>query len=295
MAKALADIQLIDLVPSSIKGDPTIAAIAAAVEPELQAVREAIPNVLLWSRIDYLPEAIIDMLGWRMHVDFWRPDLPLEFKRNLVKSSVRWHKKKGTPWAVRTVLDDMGYSDIELIEEFAVRNAWNAAGGHRLDGTWNLDGSVYLVPLSDVTDLPYMPHWAYFALRVNLAGATRANFMDEVKAAVDMAKRAVCWPMYIYFLDIELDAAPAYVTQGALVIESAMRPHFDELLLDGTWNLGTDAHIVRLDGTLYLDGTWSLGDIVPAVVPAYLYDRRLASSAALVMDWNIPVPVTVDE
>lgn len=295
MGKALADIQLRDLIPSSIRGDATIAAIAAAVEPELQAVNQAIPSVLLWSRINELPEEIIDLLGWQFHCDFWRPDLDLDAKRRLVLSSYRWHKKKGTPWAVRTVLADMGYSDVELIEEFTVRNAWHAAGGHQLDGTWTLDGSVYLVPLTDVTDLPFMPHWAYFALRINLAGASRANFMDEIKAAVTMAKREVCWPIYLYFLALEYDAGPAYTAGGSLVLDTQLRPHFDELLLDGTWSIGVDAHVVRLDNTLVVDGTWLLGEMVPAVVHEYLYDRRLSSSAGVVMRSVIPAAVTVED
>lgn len=295
MAKELAAVQLIDLIPSSIRSDATIAAIAAAVDPELQAINQAIPNVLLWPRINELPDQIVDLLGWQLHADFWRPDLSLATKRNLVKSSLRWHKKKGTPWAVRTVLDDMGYSDVELVEEFTVRNVWNAAGGHRLDGTWTLDGSVYLVPLSDVTDLPYMPNWAYFALKINLAGATRANFMDEIKAAVTMAKRGVCWPIYLYYLAVDFDCEPEYAAEGHLVLETQLRPHFDELLLDGTWSIGADAHVVRLDGTLFLNGTWCLGDIVPAVVHEYLYDRRLSSYAVVVMRSVIPVPVTVED
>ncbi|NMB19201.1 MAG: phage tail protein I, partial [Erysipelothrix sp.] len=59
----------------------------------------------------------VDLLAWQFHVDFYDPALSLTAKRNLVKSSILVHKRKGTPWAVRQVCNDaFGYA--EIIEWF---------------------------------------------------------------------------------------------------------------------------------------------------------------------------------
>lgn len=106
----IVTIRLIDLVPPSIRDDPEVQAAAAALEGELQAVTAAIPTTLLISRIDALPEDVIDLLAWQWHVDFYEPGISLAQKRTLVKTSIAQHRKKGTPWAVeqvvKAILDD---------------------------------------------------------------------------------------------------------------------------------------------------------------------------------------------
>ncbi len=97
-------IRLIDLVPPSIRDDPEVQAAAAALEGELQAVTAAIPSVLLISRIDELPEDVIDLLAWQWHVDFYEPTLPLAKKRALVRQSIPWHRRKGTSGAVQEMV-----------------------------------------------------------------------------------------------------------------------------------------------------------------------------------------------
>ena len=67
-----------------------------------------------------MPEAVIDLLAWQWHVDFYepfKPNLSLQTKRELVKSSIRWHRKKGTPWAVKEILRQLGFK-AELKEWF---------------------------------------------------------------------------------------------------------------------------------------------------------------------------------
>lgn len=93
----IKDIRLLDLIPSSIRGDPTVQAAAAALDGELVKVTDAIQNVLMFSRIDVLPEPVLDLLAWQLHVDFYEPvGFSIEKKRALVKQSIDWHRHKGT-------------------------------------------------------------------------------------------------------------------------------------------------------------------------------------------------------
>ena len=63
MAKNLHDLSLQDILPSSIRDDYQVYAAAKALDPELQGVSRDIRETLILSRIDELPEAVIDLLA----------------------------------------------------------------------------------------------------------------------------------------------------------------------------------------------------------------------------------------
>lgn len=93
-----------DYLPGALKQDPKIKAIAEAVTKEALAVSGEIENVLIYSRIDELPEALIDILAYDMHVDWYDYSFSLKVKRDILKSSVKVHKKMGTKYAVEKAL-----------------------------------------------------------------------------------------------------------------------------------------------------------------------------------------------
>jgi phage tail P2-like protein len=96
MSKTLAQIHLRDLLSPSISADPVMDSGAAGTDPELQRALADIPLTLIYSAIDTLDEAALDLLAWGFHVDFYRPDLALAKKRDLVKGALPWHIVKGT-------------------------------------------------------------------------------------------------------------------------------------------------------------------------------------------------------
>ena len=105
MAKDYLGISLLDIMPDSIRGDPQVQAAAKALDAELARVAEDIRENLLISRIDELPESVLDLLAWQWHVDFYQPlGMQIETKRKLIKESIAWHRIKGTPAAVEKVM-----------------------------------------------------------------------------------------------------------------------------------------------------------------------------------------------
>jgi len=113
----LYTITLEDLLPHSILSDEKVVFAAKSLDGEMGSVSSSIFEALILSRIDELPAEIVDLLAWQFHVDFYDPALSLTAKRNLVKSSILVHKRKGTPWAVKQVCNDaFGYA--EIIEWF---------------------------------------------------------------------------------------------------------------------------------------------------------------------------------
>ena len=107
MAKDLINLSLQHIAPSSIRDDKTVSAAIKAIDPELNSVSHDICEAFILSRIDELPEVLIDLLAWQWHVDYYEPDLPLATKRSLVKTSIAWHRIKGTPQAVAQLVTQL--------------------------------------------------------------------------------------------------------------------------------------------------------------------------------------------
>jgi phage tail P2-like protein len=111
------NVDLLDILPESLKQDPQVQAMCAAITPQLQAVSNAIIECVLLPRIDELPREVLDLLAWHLHVDFYNASYPVETKRQLVKNSLAWHKRKGTPSAVEELITAV-FGDGEVEEWF---------------------------------------------------------------------------------------------------------------------------------------------------------------------------------
>lgn len=108
---------ILKLLPYSLRQDPVLEAIAEATEMQLkQAYQEAgvVSNLV---NIDEMPDELLDLLAFEKHVDFYQANLPIDQKRNLVKSSISLHRKKGTPAAIQQVFNKLAL-DSKLKEWF---------------------------------------------------------------------------------------------------------------------------------------------------------------------------------
>lgn len=123
-------VKLTDILPRNLAADKTVAALSAVVENALNDTTKRVSELVLYARIDELDEGTIDALAWQFHVDFYDVGVSLETKRKLVRSAIKDHKYKGTPWAVRSVVRSI--RDDVKVEE------WNQYGGNpyhfRLNG-----------------------------------------------------------------------------------------------------------------------------------------------------------------
>lgn len=134
MAKDIYTVSLRDIAPSSIAPDPQIQAMIEAIDPELRGVSFDTREALIYSRIDDLPENVVDLLAWQFHVDFYEPmGMSLGVKRGLVKTAILVHKRKGTKWAVRELCDIVfGKTTVE---------PWHEYGGEPYHFRVTVDGS----------------------------------------------------------------------------------------------------------------------------------------------------------
>ena len=106
-----------DYLPQTLKRDVKMKALAAAVTKQMLGVSGQIDNVLIYSRINELPEELIDILAYDMHVDWYDYSYPVEVKRRVLRNSVRVHKKMGTKYAVEMALGDV-HKEADVYEWF---------------------------------------------------------------------------------------------------------------------------------------------------------------------------------
>ena len=114
-------VSLKEILPPSISSDEEVQRTAKAIEENLNMASRLIPMTAVYARIDELPESVLDALAWQLHVDVYDEDMSLAQKRKLVKNAIKDHKYKGTPWAVKSV--------VEVLLNYAKVEEWYEYGG----------------------------------------------------------------------------------------------------------------------------------------------------------------------
>lgn len=113
----LGQSRLVDILPPSINQDDQVVTAAAAIDQLIYQQQAAIDRLAILARLDGINDQEADELAWQFHVDFYGPPMPLEKKRELVKKSLVWHRKKGTPSAVEEVVS-AAFDSAEVKEWF---------------------------------------------------------------------------------------------------------------------------------------------------------------------------------
>ena len=104
MNNDIYQIDFTQIFPTALQHDPKMIALAKSLTAELLAVSGHMEDVLIYSRIDQLPEELVDILAYDMHVDWYSYEDPLAVKRQTLKDSVKVHKHMGTKYAVETAI-----------------------------------------------------------------------------------------------------------------------------------------------------------------------------------------------
>lgn len=117
MNNDIFNVDLTRTLPPVLRNDPKMQILSRVIEKELQENARMIKTNVIYARIDELPEKLLDVLAYDLHVDWYDYDYPVQVKRNLIKTSVRIHKKLGTVYAVETALGAL-HPRSEIVEWF---------------------------------------------------------------------------------------------------------------------------------------------------------------------------------
>lgn len=105
------------LLPYSLSQDPVLVAMFEALVIQLKEAYDEADLLYDLVNIDKLPEPLLDVIAYEKHVDFYDNQLTIHQKRELIKSSISWHRKKGTRWAVERVVSIV-YPNANVYEWF---------------------------------------------------------------------------------------------------------------------------------------------------------------------------------
>ena len=101
-----------ELIPPNLLQDQNIKALAEAIEPEFEKVKQEIINVLIYPRIDELSEETLDLLAWQFHIEGYELAANITEKRNLIKKAIELHRYKGTKYAIEKACEALNIKGI---------------------------------------------------------------------------------------------------------------------------------------------------------------------------------------
>lgn len=103
----LYDGQITDLLNNGFRYNPETIAVAYAVREEKRRILALAARTRLMSAIDNLDERILDILAVELRTPAYQDSFPLDVKRTLVKGTLPFYAKLGTPsavnWLIQTI------------------------------------------------------------------------------------------------------------------------------------------------------------------------------------------------
>jgi phage tail P2-like protein len=94
-------------LPAALAADPTMEALAKGVADILAARPAEIEAARIYTRIDSLPNDLLDILAYDFKIDWYNYDYPVEAKRNLIKTNYYVHRRLGTAGAVLSAIQSI--------------------------------------------------------------------------------------------------------------------------------------------------------------------------------------------
>lgn len=166
----LSSENLMAALPQVLKNDANLNALASSIANILARRRDEIAQLNIYSRIDELPEELLDILAHDFKVDWWDYDFTIEQKRQTLKDSWHVHRHLGTKYAVETA--------ISAIYPNTVAQEWFEFGGEPYTFKLLIDASYMLVESEFHSRVLELADY-YKNLRSHLAGVEYTNGAKE--------------------------------------------------------------------------------------------------------------------
>lgn len=99
------DMDLLALQTAVMRQDKSVQGFSAALTDQLRQLAEQVQQILIYGRIDELPEEILDILAWQFNVDWYDAEADLMTKRQAVNDFLIISRTRGTPAAVKRVVE----------------------------------------------------------------------------------------------------------------------------------------------------------------------------------------------
>lgn len=111
------DGQMADLLPSSMARDVETQCISYALKKQMERIIHLADQTRTVAMIDLLPERILDVLAVELRTPYYQESMELDVKRNIIKRTLLWHTKAGTPSAVAELIEIV-FGEGKVVEWF---------------------------------------------------------------------------------------------------------------------------------------------------------------------------------
>lgn len=103
-----------NILPNVLADDPKVKALGYAIQRAMQRLIGYCQNTSVYSAIDTAPEQVLDMLALELNTQYYDDSQSIDVKRNLIKNTLVWYMKTGTPASVEeAVAAVFGNGEIE--------------------------------------------------------------------------------------------------------------------------------------------------------------------------------------
>ena len=106
---------LIATFPYSLSRDTDKLKLAVTVADGLVEMSVQLEYAMIFSRVDELPEEILDILAVDLNIQWYDNEADIECKRSTIKECMHINKYKGTKYAIEKALKSV-YDDVRVIE-----------------------------------------------------------------------------------------------------------------------------------------------------------------------------------
>lgn len=111
------DGQLTDILPMAMKQDIETQCISYALQQQTKKIMQLADKTRTVAVIDELPENILDVLAVELRTPYYQEGMDIDTKRSIIKKTLLWHTKAGTPSAVEELITIV-FGDGGVVEWF---------------------------------------------------------------------------------------------------------------------------------------------------------------------------------
>lgn len=174
----LYDGRLTDLLQNQLSNNPEVEALAYAVLQEKHRIIDEAKRTRTMAVINELPEPVLDVLAVELRSPYYRQDLPVERKRVIIKSSLRWFTSAGTPSAMRELVEAV-FDQGQVVEWFD----FDPADGEIVPGEFDILANTTLTQDAVIRLLQIIDKVKNVRSHLRRVLVERHGYIDEYAAA----------------------------------------------------------------------------------------------------------------
>lgn len=133
--------ELIDILPPPMKDNDDVRAISYAVKMATAKLIAFSKRTALYADIDQVPEKILDLMALEMRTQYYDQTMDIDTKRNLVRSTLSWYERAGTPSAVEELVRSI-FGVGEVVEWFD----FDPSEGEIVPGQFDIETNAVMTP-----------------------------------------------------------------------------------------------------------------------------------------------------